>query len=94
VLELETLLRSELTALAARRPSVREVRVGGFMGGVSLVDGIPAEHVTDDLIELGFVSRPLRGNTLQISPPFITTDDELRALIAAFDEALQARESA
>ena len=94
VLELETLLRSELTALAARRPSVREVRVGGFMGGVSLVDGIPAEHVTDDLIELGFVSRPLRGNTLQISPPFITTDDELRALIAAFDEALRARESA
>ena len=93
VLELETLLRSELTALASRRPSVREVRVGGFMGGVSLVDEIPAERVTDDLVELGFVSRPLRGNTLQISPPFITTDDELRALIAAFDEALQARES-
>ena len=94
VLELEGLLRSELTALAARRPSVREVRVGGFMGGVSLVDAIPAERITDDLVELGFVSRPLRGNTLQISPPFITTDDELRALVAAFDEALQARENA
>ncbi len=93
VLELETLLRSELTALAARRPSVREVRVGGFMGGVSLVDEVPADRVTDDLVELGFVSRPLRGNTLQISPPFITTDDELRALIAAFDEALQSREN-
>ena len=94
VLELEALLRSELTALAARRPSVREVRVGGFMGGVSLIDAMPADRVTDDLIELGFVSRPLRGNTLQISPPFITTDDELRALIAAFDEALSARENA
>jgi adenosylmethionine-8-amino-7-oxononanoate aminotransferase len=64
------------------------------MGGVSLVDEIPAERITDDLVELGFVSRPLRGNTLQISPPFITTDAELRSLIAAFDEALQARENA
>ena len=94
VAELEVLLRSELTALAACRPSIREVRVGGFMGGVSLVDELDAAAVTDDLIELGFVSRPLRGNTLQISPPFITTDDELRSLIAAFDEALQARENA
>lgn len=94
VAELEVLLRSELTALAARRPSVREVRVGGFMGGVSLLDEFPADRVADDLIELGFVSRPLRGNTLQVSPPFITTDDELRALVRAFDEVLQARENA
>lgn len=90
--ELELLLRSELEALAARRPSVREVRVGGFLGGVSLVDEVSNERVTDDLVELGFISRPLRGNTLQVSPPFVTTDEELRAFVAAIDTALATRE--
>ena len=91
--ELEVVLREELTALAARRPSVAEVRCGGFMGGVSLTDDYSNEQIANDLVELGFVARPLRGNTLQISPPLITTDDEVRLAIKAIDEALQAREA-
>lgn len=90
--ELEVVLHNELTALAARRPSVAEVRCGGFMGGVSLTSEFSNEQIADDLVELGFVARPLRGNTLQISPPLVTTDDEVRLAIKAIDEALSARE--
>ncbi|UNB52210.1 aspartate aminotransferase family protein [Mycolicibacterium sp. YH-1] len=90
VKDLESQLVDGLDALAARNPSVSEVRVCGFLGGVSLVDTVDAVRVADALIDVGFVSRPLRGNTLQLSPPFITTDDELRDYIDAIDAAVTA----
>ncbi|TGN65161.1 aspartate aminotransferase family protein [Nocardioides eburneiflavus] len=93
VAELELLLDGLLKQLQARRPSVREVRVGGLLGGVTLTDDIPAESAADALIELGFISRPLRGNTLQLSPPFITTDDELIQFLDAIDHVLSAKEA-
>ncbi|MFF0087159.1 hypothetical protein ACFYR1_47015 [Streptomyces canus] len=34
-----------------------------------------------------------RGNTVQISPPFIATDDEVRRLVAAIDTVLSAQEA-
>ena len=92
VRELEALLRTQLEELSARHPSVTEVRVAGFLGGISLSDDLQAEQICDELLDLGFISRPLRGNTLQISPPFITTDKELRALVGAIDHVLAARE--
>jgi adenosylmethionine-8-amino-7-oxononanoate aminotransferase len=92
VRELEELLRSELQALSAQHPSVTEVRVAGFLGGVSLIDDLKAEQICDELLDLGFISRPLRGNTLQISPPFITTDEELRAFVGAIGHVLSAHE--
>jgi adenosylmethionine-8-amino-7-oxononanoate aminotransferase len=92
VRELEELLRTELEQLNAQRPSVAEVRVAGFLGGVSLRDDLNAEEICDELLDLGFISRRLRGNTLQISPPFTTTDDELRAFVAAIDHVLATRE--
>jgi adenosylmethionine-8-amino-7-oxononanoate aminotransferase len=62
--------------------------VCGFLGGIALTDRYDAVAVTDTLIGRGFVVRPLRGNTLQLSPPFITTDDELALLVAAIDDTL------
>ena len=67
---------------------MREVRFAGFLGGVSLIDEADATQITDQLIEMGFISRPLRGNTLQISPPFITTDDELSDYLGAIEETV------
>ena len=93
VAELELLLTNRLTALHSRRSSVVDVRVGGFLGGVGLSEEISAEQVADRLVELGFVSRPLRGNTLQISPPFITTDEELAAFVDAIDQVLAEEEA-
>jgi adenosylmethionine-8-amino-7-oxononanoate aminotransferase len=92
VRELEELLRTELQELSAQHPSVTEVRVAGFLGGVSLIDDLNAEQICDELLDLGFISRPLRGNTLQISPPFITTDEELRAFVGAIGHVLSAHE--
>lgn len=92
VKDLEVRLDEGLTAMAARHSCVAEVRVGGFMAGIALVDDLDAVTVSDELIERGFVVRPLRGNTLQLSPPFITTDDELSSIVDAIDDTLTQRE--
>ncbi|MGD6748475.1 aspartate aminotransferase family protein [Streptomyces sp. BH106] len=91
VAELEQVLADELRVLGTRK-SVVETRVAGLLGGVALVDDISAEAVTDELVEHGFVTRPLRGNTVQISPPFITTDEELRGLVTAIGTVLASHE--
>jgi adenosylmethionine-8-amino-7-oxononanoate aminotransferase len=85
---LETQLADGLTALEQRCEGVREVRFGGFIGGVSLIDELDATRITDQLVDKGFISRPLRGNTMQISPPFITTDDELSDYLAAIEATI------
>lgn len=90
VAQLELLLAEELARLATR-DAVADTRVAGLLGGVALVDQVSAERVTDELIERGFITRPLRGNTVQISPPFITTDEEIRQLVAAIDAVLTAQ---
>jgi adenosylmethionine-8-amino-7-oxononanoate aminotransferase len=94
VKQLAAQMNEELNELADRCPSVTEVRVGGFLGGVALSDHLDAVKVSDELINLGFISRPLRGNTLQLSPPYITTTGELHAFIAAIDQVLAEMESA
>ncbi|HSU09026.1 MAG TPA: aminotransferase class III-fold pyridoxal phosphate-dependent enzyme [Pseudonocardia sp.] len=93
VAELEAVLRDALDGLAQRQSAVVDVRVAGLLGGVTLADHLAAEHVADDMIDLGFITRPLRGNTLQISPPFIVSDDELVAFVAAIEHAVTAREN-
>jgi adenosylmethionine-8-amino-7-oxononanoate aminotransferase len=93
VTELEAVLRDALDGLAQRQSAVVDVRVAGLLGGVTLADHLAAEHVADDMIDLGFITRPLRGNTLQISPPFIVSDDELVAFVAAIEHAVTAREN-
>jgi adenosylmethionine-8-amino-7-oxononanoate aminotransferase len=93
VVELEQSLTTLLKQLQASRQSVAQVRVAGFLGGVELTDQISAEAAADALIDLGFVSRALRGNTLQLSPPFITTDNELVQFVDAIDHVLSAKEA-
>lgn len=92
VRELEAVLRAELEGLEQRQAAVVDVRVAGFLGGVTLGEHLVAERVTDRLVELGFISRPLRGNTLQLSPPFIVTDREVVDYVAAIEQAIVAEE--
>jgi adenosylmethionine-8-amino-7-oxononanoate aminotransferase len=93
VKELEVILRTEFDLLAQRRPAVADVRVAGLLGGITLADRLKAEQICDDLIELGYIARPLRGNTMQVSPPFIITDHELRLFVAAIDQAIIEKEN-
>jgi adenosylmethionine-8-amino-7-oxononanoate aminotransferase len=88
VRELEDVLRAALAGLQQRQEGVVDVRVGGFLGGVTLHERIPAERVADRLIELGFISRALRGNTLQLSPPYIVTNQEVGDYVAAIEHAV------
>ncbi len=92
VKELEAQLAEGLARLDVTRPSVSEVRVCGLLAGVALTDDCDAVAVTDALLDRGFVARPLRGNTVQLSPPFITTDAELAELIGALDGTLAEQE--
>lgn len=91
--QLEVVLRNELAGLSDRQSAVTDVRVAGLLGGVTLADHVAADRVADGLIELGFISRPLRGNALQISPPFIISDNELVSYIAAIEHAVSAEEN-
>jgi adenosylmethionine-8-amino-7-oxononanoate aminotransferase len=88
--ELEVLLGRQLGRIGSH-PLVAETRHSGLLGGISLVPEVSAEFVTDDLLEAGMISRPLRGNTLQISPPFVTTDDELTSFFSAVRTVLDDR---
>ncbi|WP_211605182.1 aspartate aminotransferase family protein [Vreelandella arcis] len=77
---LERVLAGELSAIESHE-LVATTRVGGFLGAIELHDEVQAEWVTDQILDLGFITRPLRGNSVQISPPFITTDQEVRDLV-------------
>lgn len=84
---LEHILASELKAIESHE-LVTTTRAGGFLGGIELSGQANAELITDQIIEHGFITRPLRGNTIQISPPLITTDQEVRDLVGAVRTAL------
>lgn len=90
--ELEVVLRRELDLLAGRVPAVTDTRVAGLLGGVTLADHLAADKVADRLIEMDFITRPLRGNTLQVSPPFIISDQELVSFVSAIGDAITAEE--
>ncbi|MBB6627534.1 aspartate aminotransferase family protein [Nocardioides sp. KIGAM211] len=91
VQELEVVLQAELASLEEIEAIV-ETRSAGLMAGVALRDDLSAEAITDALVSDGFITRPLRGNTIQLSPPFITTDDELRELVGAMKAAVLAHD--
>jgi adenosylmethionine-8-amino-7-oxononanoate aminotransferase len=84
---LETVLRQELTDLASHE-LVADCRVGGFLGAVEVASHLHGNLIADELIERGFVSRPLPGNALQISPPLIAEDQEIVDLVDAIRDVL------
>jgi len=91
VQELEVLLQDELAGLEGI-DAITETRSAGLLAGIALRDDLSADTITDALVSDGFITRPLRGNTVQLSPPFITTDDELRDLVGAVKAAVIAHD--
>jgi putrescine aminotransferase len=93
-LRLERTLDAELAVLE-RHSAVSQVRRGtGALAAVQLdaallaVDPAAAQRVSVALRSHGVLSRPLATGALQISPPFVTTDDDVRLLVQAFESAL------
>jgi L-2,4-diaminobutyrate transaminase len=80
-------------------PMVREVRAAGLAAAVEFTPealaatpGLP-DVVSDLALEHGLVSRGLRGVAMQVSPPFVVTEDEIaemaRRLRLAVDDAMR-----
>ena len=90
VAELEPVLEATLRPLESH-PLVAEVRAGlGLLGAVELADGSKLAAVVDEARARGVLVRGLRGVALQISPPFVVTEDELATLGQVLAETLDA----
>jgi putrescine aminotransferase len=90
VKELEGVLVEKL-AEVERHPGVREVRAGvGLLAGIQLEEERRTNDVVERCYSAGILTRGLPGGALQVSPPFITTEDELERLAAVVVDALDA----
>ena len=82
--------KERLEALAARRPSVVEVRGQGLLLGLKLnQDGAP---IVNTCLERGFVINCVQGNILRFAPPLIISTGEIDALIDCLDTILSTKE--
>jgi adenosylmethionine-8-amino-7-oxononanoate aminotransferase len=85
--ELESVLRP-----LERLDGVEEVRAGvGLLGGIRLRDAAMAAGVVRAMWDRGVLMRVIaEGDVLQVSPPFITTTEELRMLADGLTESIEA----
>ena len=104
VRQLEPVLSAALTPLAGHE-LVTEVRTGaGLLGAVEISasarerDPGLAARLVASIRERGVITRLLRGIALQVSPPFVITEDELARIgevfLAALDDEAASRKGA
>lgn len=88
VSKLEPVLADTLTRLAEHE-LVTEIRTVGLLGAVQLRDepGL-VDRVVAGAMEHGVLTRGLAGGALQVSPPFVITENELATLGDVLNRAL------
>ena len=77
VRELEPVLTDALARSATIRRSPRCAADVGLLGAVELADPSKLQAVIDAAYARGVLVRGIRGVALQVSPPFVITEDEL-----------------
>jgi adenosylmethionine-8-amino-7-oxononanoate aminotransferase len=88
VRKLEPVLADALGPLTDH-PAVTEVRSGvGLLAAVELADASKLQPVIDAAYERGVLVRGIRGVALQVSPPFVITEEEIATTARVFGEAL------
>ncbi|HLI02307.1 MAG TPA: aminotransferase class III-fold pyridoxal phosphate-dependent enzyme [Acidimicrobiales bacterium] len=88
VAALEPVLDDALEPLR-RHPLVREVRGPvGLMAGVELTDPAVGAWIERQALEAGVLTRVLGGRTLQVSPPFVIEEEQLRRIAGTWLELL------
>jgi len=88
--EAEVVLRAALQPIADH-DLVAEVRCdAGFLAGVRLVPDAPADAVCRETMANGVIIRTLIDNVLQICPPFVVQDDEIRQIAEVLAASLDA----
>jgi putrescine aminotransferase len=85
---LEPVLESVLRPLEAHE-LVGEVRTIGLLAGVE-VNGDLADRVAEEAFKRGVIVRVLRGTVLQISPPFVISEEQLGTIASVLEESLVA----
>ena len=74
---------TEATQQLRGMPGVVEVRGGvGLMAGIQMRSPALADAVAARCLGEGYIVRPITNGTLQLSPPFVVTDDEIRAVVS------------
>ena len=66
----------------------------GLIAAVELADPAKLIRVIDEARARGVLVRGIRGVALQISPPFVITEDEIEMLSRVLGEALDAAAAA
>ena len=85
---LETVLEKVLEPLRTHE-LVAEVRAGAaFMAGVQLQADVSGDAVAEACTDAGVLIRTIHDNTVQICPPFVTTEDEVELIAATIADAL------
>jgi len=90
---LEPVLEREIARLD-EAPLVGETRVAGLLAAVELDEAVLAaspnapEVVVAALRRHGILTRVLRGVALQVSPPFVISEAEIRRMVDGFEAAL------
>ena len=88
--ELEKVLATTLD-LARDHELVDDVRQAGFLAGVQLSASVDGNAVVDYAIDHGVILRLLRGNTVQISPPFIVDEEEIGTIVNTILHGVEAK---
>lgn len=87
---LETVLKTAVAPLRSH-PLVADVRAGAaFMAGIQLHAEVSGEAVAEACTEAGVLIRTIHANTLQICPPFVTSEDEVSMIAEVLTGALDA----
>ena len=93
---LAPVLAAALAPLAGHE-LVTEVRTGpGLLAAVEIAEDVRAAdpgigpRLVAAIRERGVITRLLRGDALQVSPPFVITEAEIGQMVAAFADALDA----
>jgi len=87
---LSRLLFSNLTKIAEKHSSVKEVRGKGLMIGVEL--NFPASEMVDRFLKERIIVGSAGQNVLRLYPPLIVTDDEIQRVTETFDRLLEEQE--
>jgi adenosylmethionine-8-amino-7-oxononanoate aminotransferase len=85
---LETVLEKAVQPLRTH-DLVAEVRAGdAFMAGIKLRADVSGDAVARACTDAGVLIRTIHDNTLQICPPFVTTEDEISLVAETVTRAL------
>lgn len=70
---------------------VTDVRAGvGFLAGIQLRPDVVGDVVAERATSQGVLTRLIHDNTLQVCPPFVVTDDEVRLIADTIASAIDA----